>query len=321
MSKVLPLVSIVCLTYNHSEYLRDCLNGFVMQQTSFPVEILIFDDASVDTTPDIIKEYVDKYPDIIIPTIYSENQYSKGLGFLGLREGFKNAKGKYIAYCEGDDYWTDALKLQKQVDFLENNSRYEICAHETLIRNDIEPNQDGLLFSQTNVNIFFKRDKEVYTFKDTLTGNIFHISSLMFRNVPFTFPAWINRFSACDMVLFMLLAQYGDIYVSKEVMSVYRNNFRSLTSTSAEYASQISFNNISVSIVRLMNLYWNRKYQHLIYPIIARYYMRSMFVYLSKSNRNFPMARKMARVARKYDYKTYLKYLFIESYCKLKKHV
>ena len=142
----------------------------------------------------------------------------------------------------------------------------------------------------------------------------------MFRNVPFDFPGWINRFSACDMVLFMLLAQYGDIYVLKDVMSVYRNNSRSLTNSSAEYASQISFNNISLTIVRLMNRYWNRRYQQLIYPIIARYYMRSMFVYLSKSNRNFPMARKMARVARKYDCKTYVKYIFIETYRKLKKH-
>ena len=121
-SKV-PLVSICCAAYNHEPYIRQCLDGFVMQRTTFPFEVLIHDDASTDKTADIIREYEKKYPDIIKPIYQKENQYSKG-GKISLRFNIPRAKGKYIAFCEGDDYWIDPLKLQKQVDFLEANPDY-----------------------------------------------------------------------------------------------------------------------------------------------------------------------------------------------------
>ena len=109
-----PLVSITCLTYNHAPYLRQCLDGFVMQKTSFPIEILIYDDASEDGTQDIIREYERKYPDLIKPIYQTENQYSKGVK-VEFVYNYPRAKGKYIAFCEGDDYWTDPNKLQKQI--------------------------------------------------------------------------------------------------------------------------------------------------------------------------------------------------------------
>ena len=115
-----PLVSISCLTYNHAPYLRQCLDGFVMQITSFPIEILIYDDASGDGTQNIIEEYQKKYPDIIKPIYQTENQYSKGVK-VGFVYNYSRAKGEYIAFCEGDDYWTDPLKLQKQVNILESD--------------------------------------------------------------------------------------------------------------------------------------------------------------------------------------------------------
>ena len=118
-----PLVSISCLTYNHAPYLRQCLDGFVMQITSFPIEILIYDDASGDGTQNIIEEYQKKYPDIIKPIYQTENQYSKGVK-VGFVYNYSRAKGEYIAFCEGDDYWIDPLKLQRQVDFLEGNPEY-----------------------------------------------------------------------------------------------------------------------------------------------------------------------------------------------------
>jgi len=121
-----PLVSINCLTYNHAPYIRQCLDGFVMQKTDFPIEVLIHDDASTDETADIIREYEQKYPDIIKPIYQKENQYSKGI-LISKTYNYPRAQGKYIAICEGDDYWTDPLKLQKQVDFLENNPEYGMC--------------------------------------------------------------------------------------------------------------------------------------------------------------------------------------------------
>ena len=120
-----PLVSICCITYNHVSYIMEAIDSFLMQETTFPFEILIHDDASTDGTTDIIIDYANKYPKIIRTIIQTENQYSKG-GLINPRFVFPKARGKYIALCEGDDYWTDKTKLQKQVNFLENNPDYVI---------------------------------------------------------------------------------------------------------------------------------------------------------------------------------------------------
>jgi len=117
-----PLVSIRCLVYNHEPYLRQCLDGFVMQQTTFPFEAIVHDDASTDGSAAIIREYAEKYPDIIKPIYETENQYSKHDGSLGrIMNAAMHPASKYIALCEGDDYWTDPNKLQAQVDIMEAN--------------------------------------------------------------------------------------------------------------------------------------------------------------------------------------------------------
>ena len=123
----IPLVSVCCITYNHEPYIVQALNGFLMQKTSFPFEVLIHDDASTDRTADIIREYEKKFPKIIKPIYQKENQYSKGNRAILVSFVYPRAKGKYIALCEGDDYWIDENKLQMQVDFLENNPEYGMC--------------------------------------------------------------------------------------------------------------------------------------------------------------------------------------------------
>lgn len=117
------MVTIECCVYNHEPFLRQCLDGFVMQKTTFPFEAIVHDDASTDRSASIILEYAERYPDIIKPIIQTENLYSKGKGQF---ERYLDSllKGKYIAWCEGDDYWTDPLKLQKQVDFMEEHPDY-----------------------------------------------------------------------------------------------------------------------------------------------------------------------------------------------------
>ena len=112
------MVTVRCCTFNQVRYIRDCLNGFVMQKTNFRFEAIVHDDASTDGNADIIKEYGEKYPDVIKPILETENQWSKRDGSLG-RIMDQNTHGKYVAWCEGDDYWIDPLKLQKQVDLLE----------------------------------------------------------------------------------------------------------------------------------------------------------------------------------------------------------
>ena len=123
-----PLVSIRCTVYNHEPFLRQCLDGFVMQQTTFPFEAIVHDDASTDGSAAIIREYAEKYPDIIKPIYETENQYSKHDGSLRqILEKAVHPSSKYIALCEGDDYWTDPNKLQIQVDFLEAYPNFVMC--------------------------------------------------------------------------------------------------------------------------------------------------------------------------------------------------
>jgi glycosyltransferase involved in cell wall biosynthesis len=138
-----PLVSISCITYNHEPYIRECLDGFLMQKCDFDFEVLIHDDASTDGTQEIIKEYQEKYPEIIKPIFQTENQYSKGVRGMNIKFNFPRAQGKYIALCEGDDYWTDSLKLQKQVDVLEKHPEIDICSHPSYRLYESELKKDG----------------------------------------------------------------------------------------------------------------------------------------------------------------------------------
>ncbi|WP_397452444.1 glycosyltransferase family 2 protein [Pseudomonas sp. NA-150] len=125
-----PLLSIVCPTFNQVGFITQTLDSFLAQKTHFPIEILINDDCSTDGTTQIVEHYAQRYPGIIRPFYYPENQYSQGkLCTPGL---FKQARGKYIAFCEGDDYWTDPLKLQIQVDFLESHPDYVITYHDAM---------------------------------------------------------------------------------------------------------------------------------------------------------------------------------------------
>ena len=121
-------VSVLCATYNQEKYIRQALESFVMQKTNFPFEVIVHDDASTDKTPEIIKEFADKYPNIIKPVYQKENQYSKGVSIhVGCL--FPKAKGKYLAFCEGDDFWTDENKLQMQYDIMEKNPDCHLCLH------------------------------------------------------------------------------------------------------------------------------------------------------------------------------------------------
>ncbi len=119
-------VSIVCAVYNHEKYIRNCLEGFLCQKTDFSYEILIHDDASTDNSAKIIREFEEKYPDKVKPIYQTENQYSKGVP-ITLKYQFPRARGKYIAFCEGDDYWIDEYKLQKQVDYMDTHPDCTFC--------------------------------------------------------------------------------------------------------------------------------------------------------------------------------------------------
>jgi len=207
-----PLVSIDCITYNHENYIRDAIEGFLMQKTTFPVEILIHDDASTDKTASIVREYEEKYPHLIKPIYQTENQYSKRDGSIG-RIQRERACGKYYATCEGDDYWTDSLKLQKQVDFLESNSDFFGTAHACKIE----------YISQYRNKIVIHRGKSEIDLGYYLTSNIFiTTASLLYRTkVVENYPEWTRGLFAGDFVLKYLILTNGKIKYFDEVMSVY----------------------------------------------------------------------------------------------------
>ena len=126
------LVSVYMLSYNHEKYLREAIEGVLMQKTDFRYQLIIHDDKSPDSSADMIREYEEKYPDIITAIYQQENQFSKGAKIF-VDFVLPLVKGKYIAICEGDDYWTDANKLQKQVDFLESHPDYIAISNSSYI--------------------------------------------------------------------------------------------------------------------------------------------------------------------------------------------
>ena len=139
------LVSICCITYNHVSYIRQCLDGFLMQKTNFKYEIIVHDDCSTDGTADIVREYAEKHPDILVPVLQSVNQFQQGKKKILASFVYPIARGKYLAMCEGDDYWTDPFKLQKQVDFLESHPDYSMCFHRAEILKEKENLENHLM--------------------------------------------------------------------------------------------------------------------------------------------------------------------------------
>ncbi len=211
---VQPLLSISSATYMHESFIRDTIEGFLMQQTNFKIEILIHDDASTDQTAAIIQEYEIKYPGLIKPTYQIENQFSKKQKTSNYIKPPRRI-GQYIAFCEGDDYWTNPLKLQKQVDFLEANEDFAICHHnmKTIYEQNIK---ESHLSNSPN-------QKEITTIEDLAQGNYIYTASCVCRNGLFgEYPDWISRCPVGDYPTHMLNAQFGKIKYIPEVMGVYR---------------------------------------------------------------------------------------------------
>jgi len=211
------VVSVCCSTYNHERFIAQAIEGFLKQETTFPIEILIHDDASTDGTPDIIRRYTDKHANLIRPIYQVQNQYSKGVKIYATYL-WPGARGKYIALCEGDDYWTDPLKLQKQVDFLEARPRYVLCYHKA-----VNFYEDG---SRPTNYLPVAPHKHPMDINDLLgTGNTFATASVVFRNGLLSeLPAWYYSMPVGDWPLYVLLAQQGDIGYLDEVMSAHRTH-------------------------------------------------------------------------------------------------
>lgn len=214
------MVSIKCTVYNHEPFLRQCLDGFVMQKTDFRFEAVVHDDASTDKSADIIREYAGKYPDIIKPVIEKENIYSKDKVLLR-RIMNDLCTGKYVAMCEGDDFWTDPYKLQKQVDYMEAHPDCSLCfSAANIICEKGIPDSDSLVFSELKTRDY--HGTEITKQWTVATASILHINDM--HDYPYD-----PRFLYGDGPLVLFMLQKGYLHCIGETMVTYRRNSGSVS--------------------------------------------------------------------------------------------
>lgn len=260
------IVSILCLAYNHEKYIRQCLEGFILQKTNFAFEVIVHDDASTDNTAQIIKEYELKFPHIIKPIIQKENQYSKQIP-IGKTFLYPRAKGKYVALCEGDDYWIDPYKLQKQVDILENNIDNGLCYTKAKVYNQSKMQYENYLIGE-----------EINSFEELLVANKIPTLTTLYRKDLYykyinsikpenknwmmgDYPMWLWFSINCKLVF---LPEETAVYRQLENSASHFNNFE----------KHIAFTN-SARDIRLFFLEYLKK-EHLIEVVNNSYYRENL---------------------------------------------
>lgn len=272
------MVSICCTTYNHEKYINETIDSFLAQKTNFKFEILIHDDASTDLTQSIIREYTSKYPDIIKPIYQKENQYSKIRHVNEFNE--KRALGRYIAICEGDDYWIDNQKLQKQVDFMETNPDFSICVHNAFYFSEKKDKIIGNVRPKDEISGLYSSDKIILG-----GGGLFPTNSMFYRtkfaqNYPsFYYDAPVGDYP--KMIYFSLL---GNVYYMSDIMSVYRTeNSESWSgkhlNKNNQFGQGIIEHNIKIiEMLNRINQYSDEKYHNSINKAIRRLEMNNFVV-------------------------------------------
>ena len=258
-------VSVIVHTYNHENFIRQTLDSILNQQVNFEFEVIVGDDASPDSTPKIIEEYYQKFPTIIKPLLHPKNLggYGKGNTLATLAV----CKGQYIAAMDGDDFWTNPLKLQKQVDFLDCNPDFVACFHNALIHFEDGSYPDSYVNDETQ--------RDITTIEDLVgEDEIWYMatSAVMFRNgIIKTYPQWFHDSKSGDIPRYILLGKHGKFFYINEVMSVYRKNGGGMSFTDGKQDAGFLFNRIGMyeGIDRELDFKFHQK----ISKNIARYYL------------------------------------------------
>ncbi len=208
-----PLVSVLMLAWEHGPYIRQAIESVLAQQSPYRYELLIGEDASNDDTLAVCEEYQVRFPNIVKVLPTPDN--------LGMHRNFarlwEEAAGDYIAFCEGDDYWCDAAKITRQVDFLRRNTDCTLCGTFTDIVSEDTSGQWVIAGEVRPTNI-----KEKYSFQELIAGYHFHFSSVMLHKDCAHFPSWFSSVYCVDRPLYLLAAVNGLAGLLPEVMSVYR---------------------------------------------------------------------------------------------------
>jgi len=262
-----PLVSICCTTFNHESYIEDALEGFVNQKTNFHYEVLIHDDASTDRTAEIIKEYEKKYPNLIKPIYQKENQYSKGL-IINRTFNYSRAIGKYIALCEGDDYWIDPSKLQKQIDYMEDNPECSFCFTNGKIIDVEDKNKERIFIPYTIENTkYFTGKSKCYDVGELALLGFIPTATFIFRKkILEDTPEFYNKkYPGGDLKLKLYATSHGYAYFINDVTSVYRTNVKgSAMSQWKTYNKEQSIihNQEYIDLINEMNKHTNYKWNY-----------------------------------------------------------
>ena len=268
------MVSVFCATYNHAKYLRRCLDGLIMQKTNFKYDIIVHDDASTDNTADIIREYEKKYPELIKPIYQRENQYVKGFNAIK-KYILKEASGKYIAFCEGDDFWIDKNKLQKQFDALENNQNCKMCV--STVRGVKESGEkldktfpseifaSSILSPEDVLRLLSKeycfQTSSFFVYTDEYKKTTEHF---LFQNIPVD-----------DWPTLLYFSQIGYIYYLSDEMSCYRIGSISSFTERQGQASLEQQNNYHLDMVKMIDKFnemTNNRYYSFCKTIKDRFY-------------------------------------------------
>lgn len=263
-------VSVMCMVYNHEKYLRQCLDSFLMQKTDFAYEIIVHDDASTDGSADIIREYAQKYPDIIVPILQTENQLSKGV-LISNDIMLPKARGEYLAECEGDDYWVDEYKLQKQADALDANPNCGMSVHKVE-----RVNLDGELLGRpvpltpckTGVISSDEMIRRICTEYTVHTSSVFRRRAIEIEYGN-PVPAFRRVARVGDEPRVMFFATKGDFYYFDEAMSHYRKGVAgSMTTSAATKAKEKLLQNFQATIdmLRQFNTFSGGKFSKYIEP-------------------------------------------------------
>ena len=250
----IPTVSVFMMAYNHEKYISEAIEGVLMQKVKFDFDIVIGEDCSTDNTRKIILDYQAKYPGKFKLILHETNVGA----FANQNFVLGSCTGKYIAMCEGDDYWTDPYKLQKQVDFLEANPDCSLCFHATeFIHNDVSKN-------------FIHRPKKIqndgkFTIKHAILGGggFMATNSMMFSKVHITEqPTWIIGLPIGDLPLMLLLASKGKIGYIDEEMGVYRvtSSSESWSSSMQNYSKRRKHHYIILKMWNDFDKWTNQKY-------------------------------------------------------------
>lgn len=233
-------VSIIVLVYNHESFLSRCLDNILNQKVDFNYEVLIHDDCSTDFSKKIIQDYYGNYPNIIVPFFQCSNQYSKGVNIIQ-QILLPSAKGDFIAICEGDDYWCDSNKLQKQYDFMKKNTDYIMCVHNTKCHY-LSANRKDKNFNQWE-------SKHILSNKDAFIDRLVHTSSYFLRKENCKLPKYAYRLWAADYAILTWMHAHGKVMCLPDVMSVYNSG---VASGAMHQLSQLS---VSRRIEKDMDIY------------------------------------------------------------------